>query len=175
MTAQSPDCSIRPAGPSDYAVIARIFHTAIHQTAKPYYTEQELQAWSSEELSADHWRRRTANLIVYVAVVDGVIGGFIGFALSGHVDLLFTRPDLVRCGIGRGLLLEAERVVRERGAGTAWAEVSLAAQPFFQAMGYRVVREQAVLCRGVSLRNCRMEKALTPIAGSTGTGHSPTR
>jgi putative acetyltransferase len=172
MTAQSPDCSIRPAGPSDYALIARIFHAAIRQNAKPYYTDEQLRAWSPGELPPEHWQRRTAMLRVNVAVVGNVVAGFVGFAPSGHLDLLFTSPEFVRRGVARALLADAENALRRLDVEIAWADVSLAAQPFFQVMGYRAVREQTVLCRGVSLRNCRMEKALTPIADSTGTGWS---
>ena len=38
------------------------------------------------------------------------------------------------------------------------ANVSITARPFFEQRGYRVVREQRILRRGVWLSNYRMEK-----------------
>jgi putative acetyltransferase len=155
---------IRSAQASDFSHIARIFHAAIHETARSHYTEEQLEAWSPEARSPDHWHRRTSKLTVLVALQDDGVAGFVGLSTSGHIDLLFVRPDLVRQGIGRALLSEAERLLVAGGAPTAWADVSLAAQPFFLAMGYRVVREQTVFCRCVELRNFRMQKTLTAVA-----------
>ena len=42
-----------------------------------------------------------------------------------------------------------------------WSRVGNAAQPFFQAMGYRVVKVQTVFWRCVELRNRLMQKTLT--------------
>jgi putative acetyltransferase len=152
---------IRSVQASDFAHIARIFDTAIRETARSHYTEEQLEAWSPEQRSPDHWQRRTSELTVLVAVLDETVAGFVGFSPNGHIDLLFTSPDLVRRGIGRALIVEAERRLVTVGATIAWADVSLAAQPFFEAMGYRVVKEQVVFCRCVELRNLLMQKTLT--------------
>jgi GNAT superfamily N-acetyltransferase len=151
---------IRPALNSDFGVVGRIFHDSIQQVARGDYTEEQLRAWSPAEHSGEHWQRRTAALEVRVAVVESLVAGFIGFSHSGHIDLLFVRPEFIRRGIARALLLDAELVLRQLNVETGWTEASLTARPFFQTMGYRVVREQTVCCGGVDLRNCRMEKVL---------------
>ena len=100
-------------------------------------------------------------LEVRVAALESVVAGFIGFSHCGYIDLLFVRPEFVRRGIARALLLEAESSLGQLGVATAWTEASLTARGFFQAMGYGTVREQTVCCGGVELRNYRMEKVLT--------------
>jgi putative acetyltransferase len=152
---------IRPALESDFDAIGHIFHDAVHQVAWRDYTEVQLQAWSPEPRGAAHWQKRTAKLEVRVAVVESVVAGFIGFSRSGYIDLLFVRPEFLRRGIATALLLEAEKVLGQLGVETAWTQASLTARGFFQAMGYRTVREQTVTCGGVELRNYRMEKLLT--------------
>jgi putative acetyltransferase len=151
---------IRPAMPGDFGAIACVFHEAIHQIAKRDYTEGQLRAWSPSQRTAEHWRRRTGELEVKVAVTENVLAGFIGFSRSGYIDLLFTRPDFVRRGIARALLLEAETMLRQLGVRTAWTQASLTARDFFQVMGYVILREQTVRCSGVELGNYRMEKTL---------------
>lgn len=152
---------IRPALESDFGAIGRVFHDAVHRIARGDYTEEQVRAWSPGELDAEHWQRRTAQLEVRVAVLEGVVAGFIGFSHRGYIDLLYVRPEFVRRGIGRTLLLEAERILGQLKVGTAWTEASLTARAFFQTMSYRTVREQTVCCGGVELRNYRMEKVLT--------------
>ena len=107
-----------------------------------------------------HWLRRTAKLEVKVAVLASEVIGFIGFSHSGYIDLLFVRPQFVRRGIARALLLEAEKVIANLGVKTTWTDASLTAYRFFQTMGYRTMEKQIVCCGGVELRNCRMEKVL---------------
>jgi putative acetyltransferase len=151
---------IRPVLESEYSAIGRVFHDAIQQIARLDYTEEQVQAWSPRVLDAARWKQRTAKLDVRVAVLQGEVGGFIGFAPSGYIDLLFVRPEFVRRGIARALLLEAEGALAQLGVATTWTEASRTARGFFQAMGYSIVREQTVCCDGVELRNYRMEKGL---------------
>jgi putative acetyltransferase len=151
---------IRPAQASEFGAIGRIFHDSVHRIAKRDYTDEQLRAWSAEELSAEHWHKRTAGLEVRVAVVENLLAGFIGFSLSGYIDLLFTRPEFVRRGVARALLLDAESLLGQSGVETAWTEASLTARGFFETMGYSIVREQTMRRGEVELRNFRMEKAL---------------
>ena len=109
-----------------------------------------------------------------MAEIDSAIVGFIGFSPVGHIDLLFVRPDFVRRGIGRTLVLEAEEFLRQSGVGMAWTEASLTAHGFFHAAGYREVRQQNVCCGGVDLRNYRMERLLIqPDGPANGSQPSP--
>jgi putative acetyltransferase len=45
-----------------------------------------------------------------------------------------------------------------RGIRHVRSEVSITARPFFESIGFRVLRQQVVERRGVSLRNFRMER-----------------
>ena len=54
-----------------------------------------------------------------------------------------TRADLARRGVGRAVLAAAEALVRERGNPLVlWCNARLAAVPFYQSGGWRVVSEE---------------------------------
>jgi len=154
---------IRPALANDFKTIASIFHDAVRQVAIRDYTQEQVEAWSPGEHSVEHWLNRTAALKVWVAAVPetpSTLGGFIGFAADGFIDLLFTRPEFLRRGIARSLLAEAEADLQQNCVATAYANVSFTARPFFEAMGYRCLKIQRVWCRSVEMQNFRMEKNL---------------
>ena len=154
---------IRPAGADDFKTIASIFHDAVRQVAIRDYTQEQVEAWSPSEHSVEHWVKRTAALKVRLAALSetpATAAGFIGFADDGFIDLLFTRPEFLRRGIARSLLRDAESDLQKNCVARAYANVSLTARPFFEAMGYRSVKSQRVWCRSVEFQNFRMEKNL---------------
>lgn len=159
---QGPRIEIRPPLPTDFAGIGVVFHEAVHGIAQADYTLEQLHAWAPTLLGAEHWRQRTAALEVRVGLVDGRLAGFIGFSVAGYIDLLFTRPEFARRGVARALLLDAERWLWEVGIRRTTTHASLAARPFFEAMGYTCLQSRTVECRGVALRNFEMAKGLEP-------------
>jgi putative acetyltransferase len=68
-------------------------------------------------------------------------------------------------GVGGGLYGAVERVARADGIRRIFTEASITARPFFERQGFRVVREQTVVRRGVAMTNFAMEKTLFPPDG----------
>lgn len=157
---------IRPALKADFSAIGDIFHDAVHQVARGHYTQEQLRAWSPGPFDAAHWQRRAAQLEMRVAVLDRTPAGFIGFSRVGYVDLLFVRPEFVRRGFGRKLLVEAERFLAQSNVKIAWTDASATARSFFEAIGYTIVREQTARCGDTELHNYRMEKILPQTDGA---------
>ena len=81
---------------------------------------------------------------------------------DGHLDMLFVRANAVGRGVGRRLYEAVEREARGQDLERISTEASITARPFFERRGFRVVREQTVSRRGVSLNNFVMEKDLLP-------------
>jgi len=154
--------SVRPVELADYAAIAALFHSAVHELASRDYRSDQCRAWSDQVLPPEHWQRRTAQLEILVAEIKGQIAGFIGFRRDGYIDLLYTHPHFARRGVARALTEAAESNQRQAGATRAWTEASLTAQPFFTSLGYQILARQTVSCRGVDLTNFRMEKHFGP-------------
>ena len=66
--------------------------------------------------------------------------GLVGYCYAGwlFVNLLWVAEDLQRCGIGSGLLAEAERHGRDFGCHSAWLDTFTFQGPdFYPRHGYR--------------------------------------
>jgi len=96
-----------------------------------------------------------------VAIQDSLVVGFADVDQSGYIDTLFVSPKRLRRGIARALLAFIERRARSAGIPELTADVSLAAQAFFERSGFEVVREQRPTKDGIELINYRMRKELS--------------
>ena len=74
---------------------------------------------------------------------------------SGYLDRLYVRKDYQRQGIASAICDELERFADRK---TVTTHAFTTAKPFFLHRGYRVVRKQGVIRRGVALTNFVMEK-----------------
>lgn len=141
---------------SDLEALMAVLTAAVHALAGGAYTAEQCAAWVPVPPDPDAWRRRLSGLTVLLACEGKQVAGFIGYARSGHVDLLFTAPQFARRGVATALFGAACADMRRSGAQRLSAEASLAARPFFERQGLTVVGEEDVLRQGVALRRFRM-------------------
>lgn len=151
---------IRPYRNSDFNAIVICFNRSVRQLGARYYTPEQIAAWAPELTDLQAWSHRLANGGVFVAETGADLTGFVRVEENGLVDLLYVDPAYVRRGIGRELLQTACVWAARRGAGRLWAEVSLAARPLFEMMGFQVEAEQTVERRGVLFKNFRMARSV---------------
>nr|WP_256336089.1 GNAT family N-acetyltransferase [Microbacterium sp. cf332] len=102
-----------------------------------------------------------------VAVAGEEVVGFSDVDGDGYIDMLFVSPRHLRRGIARTLLCFIEQRARSAATPELTSDVSIAARPFFESVGFRVVREQHPVKEGVELTNYRMRKALSPPSSAT--------
>ena len=148
---------IRRYQESDLAAVAGLFTDSVHRVASKYYDEQQVAAWAPPP-DLKTWAARFASVETLVMEEDSELAGFISYTLDGHIDLLYTSPRYTRRGVASALYREAETIIVRHGAAEIFTEASLAARPFFERFGFRVVEEQAVERRGVVLRRFAMRK-----------------
>jgi putative acetyltransferase len=141
---------------SDLEGVVSCFARSVREIGARYYVHEQVAAWAPESSDIDGWAARLRAGGVFVADVDGRIAGFVRVEDDGLVDLLYVHPDHERRGTGRELLEVGCSWALDRGARTLRSEVSIAARPLFEAMGFRVESEQVVERRGVGFRNFRM-------------------
>lgn len=148
---------IRAYRPDDCREMAGLFHRTVHEVSAADYSPEQLDAWSDGQPDLEAWNCSFLSHDTRVAVERGRVVGFADMDPSGYLDRLYVSADHQREGIATALCDALERAVRAERVVT---HASLTARPFFERRGYRVIRAQQVLRRGVLLTNFVMEKRL---------------
>jgi putative acetyltransferase len=151
---------IRQYEPGDVHSLIEIYQRAIHVLAAPFYKQAQLDAWAPAVMDPAKWHARVSPQQTFIADCEGGPGSFITWDWTGHIDFLFTHPVFARRGLARALYAAAEEALRRHGAPRLFAEVSLAARPFFESCGFVVEREEEVECRDQRIRRFIMSKTL---------------
>ncbi|MFS0712276.1 GNAT family N-acetyltransferase [Microbacterium sp. 2P01SA-2] len=164
-TSDSPTVSLRPYRSADAAATLAVFTEAITQTAAAHYTSQQIDAWARPgRRDLPSWDEAMSGRASVVAVVGDEVVGFSDVDGDGYIDMLFVSPRHLRRGIARTLLGFVEQRSRSAATPELTSDVSIAARPFFESVGFHVVREQHPVKEGVELTNYRMRKVLSPSA-----------
>jgi putative acetyltransferase len=149
----------------DAPEIVRLFYGTVRSVNRADYSDEQVQAWAPCVPEPDEWHSRMAGRRSLVAEEAGEVVGFAELEDDGHLDMLYARQDAVGRGVGRRLYRAVEREAQAQGLRRVFTEASITARPFFERLGFRVVREQTVRRRGVPLTNFVMQKPLPPPDG----------
>lgn len=147
---------LRPYRPEDCRETARLFYQTVHQVNARDYSPGQLDAWAPEDRDLQAWDQLFRDHFSLVAERDGQIVGFGDMDVSqAYLDRLYVRWDLQGQGIGAALCSALEE---QAGGRSICVHASITAKPFFEKRGYRVLKEQQVQRKGISLTNYVMEK-----------------
>ena len=150
------DVLIRPYSREDCREMAQLFYDTVHQVNCAHYTAGQLDAWATGTVDLEAWDRSFQAHLTLVAVRDGAVVGFGDLDVTrGYLDRLYVHHACQGQGIATALCDRLEASCAGRAITT---EASITARPFFEARGYRVVRQQQVVRRGVTLTNFLMER-----------------
>jgi putative acetyltransferase len=165
MAGMAEEIRIRGYAAGDASEIARLFYETVRSVNREDYSEEQVKAWAPGVPGPDEWHARMAARKTLVAEEGGEVVGFAELEEDGHLHMLYLREDAVGRGVGRGLYGAVEREAKAEGLRRIFTEASITARPFFERRGFRVVREQTVVVRGVAMTNFAMEKPLDPPDG----------
>jgi putative acetyltransferase len=144
----------------DAPEILRLFFETVRSVNRADYSDEQLEAWAPGVPDPEEWHARMAGRRTLVAEEGGEVVGFAELEYDGRLDMLYVRKDAVGRGVGRRLYKAVEQEARGQGLSWIFTEASITARPFFEQQGFRVVREQMVSRRGVSMANFVMEREL---------------
>lgn len=102
-----------------------------------------------------HWNESFLKNYTIVAIDNDEIVGFGDIDKTGYLDRLFVHKDHQRKGIASAICYKLEQSIKNMKITTA---TSITAKAFFEQRGYRIVKKQEVIRRGVRLINFLMEK-----------------
>ena len=146
---------LREYMPSDCAQLAELFYQTVHSVNAKDYTQEQLNAWAIGEVDLPAWNASFRAHRTVIATENGEIIGFGDMDESGYLDRLYVHKDYQRQGIASAICDELERFAAGK---TFTTHASITSKPFFENRGYRVVRQQEVIRRGVALTNFVMKK-----------------
>lgn len=156
--------STRAYQPADAKALAAIFYHTIHQINCQDYTQAQLDVWAPKtRLDHTGWVSKWEKLVPIVAVVDEQVVGFTEFEPTGHIDCFYVHHEWIGKGVGTALMQTVELQAAEKNIRRLYLESSITAKPFFEAKGFKVLKQQTIERKGVSLTNFVMEKILEPI------------
>lgn len=150
---------IRLLHKQDAEQIARLFYETVREINIRDYSINQVKAWAPDNIYFRNWADACSEF-TYVADDEGAIAGFGELEFSGHIDCFYCHKSYQRMGIGRKIYDAIEIKAHELGLARLYTEASITAKPFFLHMGFSLVREQQVECRGETFVNYLMEKSL---------------
>ncbi len=139
----------------DCEEMATLFYNTVHTVNAKDYPSEQLDVWATGQVDLEQWDRSFQEHISLVAVEDGVIVGFGDIDETGYLDRLYVHADYQGRGIATAICDRLESEI----SGTITTHASITARPFFEARGYRVIKEQQVERQGIFLKNFVMEKS----------------
>jgi putative acetyltransferase len=144
----------------DTEQVARLFHQTVHEVNISDYSSNQVRAWAPDNIYFRDWEKICLERFTYVADDEGVIAGFGELELNGHIDCFYCHKNYQRMGVGSRIYRAIEAKANELGINRLYTEASITAKAFFLKMGFNILREQQVECRGETFINYAMEKFL---------------
>lgn len=144
----------------DAPQIAQLFHDTVHTINRRDYSAAQVAAWAPDDLYFRDWTEIGTKQFTYVAEDAGVIAGFGELERTGHIGCFYCHKDYQRCGVGRQIYHAIETKALDLSMTELVTEASITAKPFFQHLGFSVIQQQEVTCRGAVFINYAMQKSL---------------
>ena len=141
----------------------RLFFKTIHEVNCRDYSVNQINAWAPADLSEEVWCNKIQSISPFVVEHSGKIIGYSDLQDSGYIDHFFCHSDYQGLGVGRLLMSYILKKAHEKGISELSSDVSVTAKPFYEKMGFSVVKEQFVEVRGCKLKNYHMGKVVNDI------------
>ncbi|SHK67163.1 GNAT family N-acetyltransferase [Chryseobacterium polytrichastri] len=152
--------TIRKGNKNDLAQLQQLFVDTIHFVCHKDYNQKQIEAWSSGIENKERWQQVIHHQYILVATEQDKILGFCSLDNGNYIDLLFVHKNHQHQGIALQLYTLIEQEARQQNQKYLTADVSKTAQPFFEKIGFKLIKEQIVTVKGVELTNFKMKKDL---------------
>lgn len=144
---------IRAYQPIDKVEVITLIRETIQRVNHQDYSEGQIKAWS--DIDAEYWDKSLINHTVLVATVNQKIVGFSDMTSNGFLDRLFVHHGFQKQGIAKSLITSLENHIHTTQYSLY---ASITAKPFFEKMGYHVIKENIAKLRGEAFLNYYMTK-----------------
>jgi len=151
---------VRKATADDAAQILELRKRSIQALCGADYSEAQIEAWVGKRSVAEYqqWIDKSP---FFVRTLDSKVTGYAAYnPVSEQLLAVYVDPDYVRQGAATSLLKAVESDARSRGLDSLWLDASRTAVPFYEAAGFRAIKETTHSFGGVPLGCIRMASDL---------------
>lgn len=141
--------------------LLKLFYDTVRTINRTDYNDKQLSVWAPDnyiEEKYDIWQKSLSENFTVVAEINGEIVGFGDIEKTGYLNRLFIHKDYQHRGIASAIVKELEEYADKICICTIITEASITAKPFFERLGYTLIKEQQVERKGIFLTNYVMEK-----------------
>ncbi len=154
-----PPFTLRFFKKADGLKLLKLFRDTVHTVNAKDYNKDQLNAWIGG-VKQDVWTDSLLENTTIIAEANKIPIGFADMDEAGYLERIYIAKTHINMGVGRALISELERLAAMQGTTTFTTHASITARPFFESMGYKVVRENIVQRGDVALTNYLMEKSV---------------
>ncbi|MFD2176326.1 GNAT family N-acetyltransferase [Veronia pacifica] len=149
---------IRPYQQGEEIEMRELFFHSVRNVCIHHYSQQQVEAWAVESYDVDKLVAMCKRNQPFVATIENVIVGYSDLQDDGLIDQFFCHWQCQKQGVGNALMNHIFELAEARGIERIHSLVSITARPFFERMGFHVVKDNEVEVRGMLLNNFVMEK-----------------
>jgi putative acetyltransferase len=152
--------TLRQATLDDLDEIKQLFTDTLNAVCTNDYDADQLAIWSSTAQNTHRWHDAVYSQYFPLAMVDDEIAGFGSLDNGRYIDFMYVHKNHQRQGIAETLMEILIAEAYKCGTRTVTSDVSITARPFFEKMGFIMIREQVNLRKGIEIINYKMAKEL---------------
>ncbi|TGL54381.1 GNAT family N-acetyltransferase [Leptospira kemamanensis] len=150
----------RSGNKDDLFQLQKLFVESILNICSKDYTEAQIKKWASGSKDEKRWEEIISQQLVIVAESNQSIIGFGTLDRQNCIDLLYVSSKYLRLGIAKQICLRLEKDAIDRDVKKLVSHVSITARPFFESLGFDLVRENLIKRDDVEFKNYTFEKNL---------------
>lgn len=140
--------------------LRELFAQSIEELTQEDYDEDQRAAWAAKAADPQEFGERLASGTTLVVEIEGEYAGFGSLKDNRVVDMLYVHPYFAGQGVGSAIVDALEKLAKARGSEEVTADVSDAAQIFFEGRGYVAQSRNSVPLEDQWLMNTTMTKKL---------------
>lgn len=163
---------LRKGQPQELAAIQQLFLDTVTMICSNDYNQEQIEAWVSTVEDHIRWLDVVKKQYLLVVEQNEKIVGFGSLKKGSHIDLIYVHKDFQGQGIAKMLFSGLEQEAKRKGQTNITSDVSISARPFFEKIGFIVIKKQTVFRNDVKFKNYKMEKKL--VTGSDFNSHDLT-
>lgn len=140
--------------------ILELFKNTIKKTCKEDYNPTQISAWISSMQNKGCWINKVNTQYFIVVKLNDTIVGF-GSLDDSYLDMLFVHYLYLRKGIASLIFEDLKNEAKNLGFNQLTTYSSKTALSFFKSKGFKIIKENKVVRKGVKIDNFEMLKSET--------------